>query len=218
MSILTVSSLLCALVAVIFACKLLWRFDWVAAWFRGCFGLALFIIAALLALAVKDLTSYHPFDETKPLGVISLLKLDEQHYRANLSLAHSERELIFNLRGDQWLMEAKMLRYQGVFEALGLQPLYRLSRISGRFYSLEQERLSDKTEYELALSHQSVDLWYWFNNKLDAYFPLFTANYSTPVYLPMMDGAMYQIGLSSTGLIASPINSVAEEAVRDWQI
>ena len=37
-----------------------------------------------------------------------------------------------------------------------------------------------------------------------------------PTYLPMADGALYDIKVSPTGLVARPLNQAARDAVGSW--
>jgi hypothetical protein len=40
--------------------------------------------------------------------------------------------------------------------------------------------------------------------------------YGSATYLPMSDGALYEIKVSQSGLVARPMNQAAREAVSGW--
>jgi hypothetical protein len=42
------------------------------------------------------------------------------------------------------------------------------------------------------------------------------AYYGTATYLPMADGARFEVTLSRTALLARPVNDAARQAVGDW--
>jgi hypothetical protein len=42
------------------------------------------------------------------------------------------------------------------------------------------------------------------------------ALYGSATYLPMVDGALYEIKVSQSGLLARPLNQAAREAVGSW--
>jgi len=42
------------------------------------------------------------------------------------------------------------------------------------------------------------------------------AHYGTATYLPMAHGAIFEVTMTRTGLIARPVNEAAREAVGDW--
>jgi hypothetical protein len=46
--------------------------------------------------------------------------------------------------------------------------------------------------------------------------PWFDALYGSATYLPMADGALYDIRVSPTGLVARPLNQAARDAVGTW--
>src|SRR5690625_7570671 len=54
----------------------------------------------------------------------------------------------FDLRGDQWQLDARIIKWQGFVAAMGVKPGYRLDRISGRYYTLEDERSAERTRSE----------------------------------------------------------------------
>src|SRR5690625_5714508 len=53
----------------------------------------------------------------------------------------------FDLRGDQWQLDARIIKWQGFVAAMGVKPGYRLDRISGRYYTLEDERSARSEEH-----------------------------------------------------------------------
>ena len=43
-----------------------------------------------------------------------------------------------------------------------------------------------------------------------------SARYGSAVYLPMADGAIYEVGLGASGLLARPENAAAATAIERW--
>jgi hypothetical protein len=60
-----------------------------------------------------------------------------------------------------------------------------------------------------------VDVWKIFHSN-PGWVPVVDAVYGSATYLPMKDGALFEISLSNTGLVARPINEVAREAVAEF--
>jgi len=114
------------------------------------------------------------------------------------------------------------LTWKTPLAALGLQPGYRLDRLSGRYYSLEDERNKQRTVYDL--SHAAnplvlgleLDVWRWLKNS-DLLLAIVDASYSSATYLPMADGAEFSVTLGASGLVARPLNGAAKAAVSQWQ-
>lgn len=209
-------SLLLAVVAFYFGARILGRFKWILGWLRGMAGLALIAIAVFLALAGLDLLSYKQILKDKPLLTISFEKQEEQVFQATLLFIESNEEQSFEVQGDQWQVDARIIRWKGFFQMLGAKPGYRLDRLSGRYYSLEDERRKKRSAHELSTSKTGLDMWALVHEN-SGFVPLLDAVYGSATYLPMEDGAIYQISLSASGLVATPMNAIAEKAISRWR-
>lgn len=208
--------ILLALVCLYFAGRFLASKSWIMGWIRGSIGLAFVLLAVIFVLVVKDFFTYEKLLEEQTLATLSIEKLGKQHYRANVEFIQDGRQETYDLRGDLWQMDAKIIRWLGFFRAVGAKPGYRLDRISGRYYSLEDEHRFDRTVHSLQEPALGLDVWKWLHNG-GKFVPWVEAVYGSATYLPLVDGGIYQVSLSSTGLTASPVNAVAEKAVAgDW--
>ncbi|MDN3639695.1 cation/multidrug efflux pump [Simiduia curdlanivorans] len=204
------------LVAVYFAIKLLSNTGWLLGWLKGMVGLALFAIAALFVLVAFDLLGYKHVLNDKPIATLSFERLGPQSYRAIL-VESDGVESRFDLSGDQWQLDARIIRWSSLVAAWGVKPAYRLDRLAGRYYSLEKERQNTRTVYSLidTETDSSVDVWPVLQAS-SAWLPI-DAQYGSATYLPMDDGALYSISLSYAGLVSKPLNERAEAAVKRWQ-
>ena len=121
---------------------------------------------------------------------------------------------LLSLRGDEWQLDARIVTWKPPATILGLDPVYQLERLSGRYSSVDRERNEARTVHSLA-EERPLDLWSTVRR-----FPRLTpgvdAYYGTATYLPMADGARFRITMSRDALIARPINDIARDAVGDW--
>lgn len=209
-------TLLLSLVAVYMGLKFIGRGGWILAWLRGTAGLALIAMAVLLVLIALDMFSYKQVLNDKVLGTISFSRVENQHYKANLTLIHAGTEKEYELYGDQWQVDARLISWTGFFKMMGAKPGYRLDRLSGRYYSLEDEYRKQRSVHQLDGSDYGVDFWSWVNASGN-HVPLVDAVYGSATFLPMEEGAFYEISLTSSGLIAKPMNDVAEQAISRWK-
>jgi hypothetical protein len=92
---------------------------------------------------------------------------------------------------------------------------YRLERISGRYLLLDDERTKQRSIYPLSSSAIGVDIWQWLQSMNSD--SLVDARYGNSTFLPMVDGGQYQISVSSSGLLARPLNQPARDAVDQWR-
>lgn len=202
-----------ALLIVLLASRFLLRSGWFLGWLRGMSGLLLVVLALVSGLLAWDVFSYQQLLNEKTIATISFEQLGNQHYRAVLVDSKGAEER-FELRGDQWQLDARLLKWKGFVAAWGVTPGYRLDRLSGRYYSLEKERNSERTVYELHASRADVDVWYWL--KL-IQLPMLDALYGSATFVPMSDGALFEVSLANSGLIARPLNERAQSAIERWR-
>jgi hypothetical protein len=118
------------------------------------------------------------------------------------------------IRGDEWQLDARVLTWKPPATILGLDPVYQLERLSGRYSNIERERSAPRTVHSLA-EERPLDFWN-LAREYPRYTPGIDAFYGTATYLPLADGARFQVTLSRDALIARPANEQAREAVGDW--
>ncbi|MDX5372546.1 MAG: hypothetical protein LPK18_08950 [Pseudomonadaceae bacterium] len=204
---------LLALLALFVAARILFAPGWLLAWLRGTLGLAFLALAGLVGVVAYDLRSYDAQVQDKPLVTLSFSADGEQRYRVHLLEGGEEREVL--LEGDLWQLDARLLGWKGLAELIGLQPGYRLERLSGRFLAIEQQQNARHARVQLAQSPYGIDLWRWLRLAQRDLF-LFDPQAARVTYLPIADGAVFSVSLTPAGLLAKPMNQVAEQALKDW--
>jgi len=203
-----------AIVAALGALRLLIG-SWLLGWLRGTAGIALTVGAVAIAAAAWDLRGYQQLLAAKPIGTLAFNKLEEQRFSVAL-IDTAGVEHRYELNGDMWQLDVRMLRWTDALASLGLKPGYRLDRLSGRYLALEDEQKLPRTVIGLSSDKPLLDVWQLLRRS-GRYFSLLAADYGSAAYLPMADGALYSVGLGNSGLIATPLNERAKSAVEHWQ-
>ncbi len=204
-----------AFVVILLAAKILFRGHWFLSWLKGMAGLCLVVVAVFLTLAALDFYSYKTALKEQPIATLSFSRLGTQLYKVSLVQADGI-EQSYELKGDLWQLDARILKWNSMMNTLGVNTGYRLDRLSGRYYSLEEETNAERTVYELASTKNNLDIWQLINqagNQLG----FVDARYGSATYLPMHDGALFTVMLTHNGLLARPINDRAREVVQAWQ-
>jgi hypothetical protein len=168
--------------------------------------------AASIMLAL----SYYGYDRLVDEHLVGSIKFSEsapEDFVARVMLP-GKQDQIFGLFGNEWQMDARVVVWKPPATLLGLDPIYQLDRISGRYSDLEEEKARQRTVHALSEPSQ-VDVWR-FARKYPRLMPGVDAQYGTATYLPMADGAIYEVSMTRTGLIARPVNDEARDAVGDW--
>lgn len=208
---LPLACLLLSLLLLFLGLRLMGRCQWVLAWARG-MGVILLVGAAVtVGVFGYDLLSYQEGAYDEGIGNLSFEQTGTQSFEAVL-VDHRGMETRYELQGDQWQLDARILKWGNGIPA---KPLYRLDRIGGRYMSLEDERNMPKTVHSLAPESLYVDAWQAVRTN-SLLFPFIDAVYGTATYLPMADGAIYSISLGPHGLIGRPLNEAATVAMGDW--
>lgn len=119
------------------------------------------------------------------------------------------------LRGDEWQMDARVVNWKPPATLLGLDPIYQLERLSGRYSNIDDELSEQRTVHALS-EELTLDVWR-VARRFPVLLPGVDAYYGTATYLPMADGARFEVTLTRTALIARPVNDAARDAVGNWR-
>ena len=172
------------------------------AWLAG----LVLVAAALAFLAIaSNLHTYSRLTYEQPIATLEFERISEQRYRATLTRRPSGETSELSLAGDDWQLDARVLKWRGWATLLGLDARYRLERISGRYRDIEQERHASRSVYELGEA-RGIDLWALAQAQ-PRWLPFVDAIYGSAAYLPMADGARYEVSLGQAGLIARQTRS-----------
>jgi hypothetical protein len=197
------------------ACQRLFRARFLAAGGSALMGFLLLAIAGLLFVVSLNLHTYARLTHEKPVAEIVFEARGPQRYRATLAQVPSGEMQMFVLAGDEWQLDARVLKWKGWANLLGLNAQYRLERVSGRYRDVEQERKDERTVYALS-ENPGVDLW-TLSADYPRWLPFVDAVYGSATYLPMADGARYEVSITQSGLMARPLNDAAETAAASWK-
>jgi hypothetical protein len=195
---------------LVLACQRLLRARFLAATGSALTGFLLLACAALFFVVSLNLHTYARLTYEQPIAEIVFEGRAPQSYRATLTRMPGGEMQIFMLAGDEWQLDARVLKWKGWANLLGLDAQYRLERVGGRYRDIEQERHAERTVYSLS-ENPGVDLWEM-STKYPRWLPFVDAIYGSATYMPMSEGARYQVSLTQSGLIARPMNSQAELA------
>jgi len=180
---------------------------------HGLTALLLIALSVCAALLVMNLRTYQRLTAEQAAGEIQFSRVGERQFNAVLTYPNGERAN-FALGGDEWQVDARVLKWHALANMLGFDTAYRLDRVGGRYTRIEDERTQARTVYALN-PPQRIDPWDWLH-RYHSWVPWMDALYGSATFLPMADGALFEIKVSQSGLIARPLNQAAREAVGSW--
>jgi hypothetical protein len=179
----------------------------------GISALTLFALAGCALLISANLRTYQRLTTEQPAGELELSRVGGHQYSAILTYPSGESAVFF-LRGDEWQIDARLLKWTAIANLAGFDTVYRLERISGRYSAIEDERNQPRTVYDLNPPGR-IDLWDAIH-RYHSWLPWFDALYGSATYLPMADKARYEIKVSQSGLVARPLNDAARNVIGSW--
>ena len=195
----------------------------------GVFLSATFLIFMLFVLsAVSFFLSY--LNLTSEQQVIELIFIqttdNPKNYEVILNTSE-EKPKKETLDGDDWEISARVVKLRYYINAFGIKPRYCLERLSSRYESIAQAQTIPPSVVDLNCPPQkyrhSSGIISYMMRKWDALsdaafeFFIYDTTYGSATYLPMADGAVYRVFLSSTGLLARPANAVAKKSIEHWR-
>jgi hypothetical protein len=173
---------------------------------RG-FALVLLVMALGLVGLGWLLRQYAWLLEDVPVATLSLVQEAPQRYRASFTPAGGV-PTDFVLLGDEWQLDARVIRWTLPGQLAGLPPVYRFERLSGRYGDPKQDLAAQRSVHDL---RQDWDFWE-FRQRWLADLPIADARWGSAAYLPMIDGARYEVFISPRGgLVAKPADAATEQ-------
>src|SRR5438105_5986555 len=124
----------CALAGLLFmrlAVRRVRRRRYAACTVHGLSSLVFFLAAAGVALLGFDLVTYSRLTHEQPALDARFVRIGPQQFDALLTYPSGESQL-FSLQGDEWQVDARILKWRAIGNVLGFDTAYRLERIGGR--------------------------------------------------------------------------------------
>ena len=176
-------------------------------------GLVATVLGGASILLAFSYYGYGRLVDEQVVGKIEFSRSAPGEFTARLMI-DGEPDRLLELRGDEWQIDARVVLWKPPVTLLGLDPIYQLDRLSGRYSDIDDEMKEQRTVYALT-EELTLDVW-----RVARQFPRLVpgvdAYYGTATYVPMADGARFEVTLSRDALIARPVNEAAREAVGDW--
>ncbi len=198
------------IILLIIAARALFAKGWFLKWIRGTFGFSALILTVLACILALDLLSYFKSKDGEVLATLKFNQIQEQEFEAEL-VDVTGASNVYRLLGDQWQLDVRLIHLQGLLSSK--LPSYKLDRLSGRYLSLEQEKSSERSVYGF-VKENYIDTWPWLVNQ--KWLSIIQVKNGSAAFMPMSDGAIYEVKLSHKGLVALPVNEQARVAVDSW--
>jgi hypothetical protein len=159
----------------------------------------LLVVLNGLTLGIGALT-YNRLADEAMVAQLRFEQLGDQHYRVHLisldvpGVGHS-----YEIRGDQWQLDAEFMKIKPWANILGVDALYRLDRLQGRYRDINQQNASVLVAYELSPRQGNwlsrfMGSWDWLVLVADA-------EYGSATYASIETDKIYSVYRTQSGLI-----------------
>jgi hypothetical protein len=172
------------------------------------------LVGVAAGLVATNLVTYARLSHEQEAARVTTRKLGEREFTVSVQ-ARGAPPRQFQVLGDEWQIDARVLKWRALGTLLGFDTVYRLERLSGRYGDVESERSAPRSVYELA-PDPGVDFWS-VARRYPRYLPFADALYGSAAFVPMAEGAEYVVTVSASGLVVRPANDAARQAVGGWK-
>ena len=122
------------------------------------------IIFALLSyifmLFYVGLKGYENFTYNKPVFFIECPIKSEEYFELKFVPLEDKDGAVkyYRIKGQQFVIEGHIIKWENFFVVLGMKPLYRVTRLTGRYISVDDEKQKERSVYEIA---EETMAWRW---------------------------------------------------------
>jgi hypothetical protein len=159
----------------------------------------LFVSLVLAFLVLGNLYTYKRLTAEKPIAQLTFTPVSNQEFDAALRLGNFCEENIYRVYGDEWRIDSQFLKWKSWATLFGLNAMYRIDRLSGRYININDETTKLHSAHELKTS-STLDLAKVaerYKNK----FPPVDIVYGSSAYEKMQVNTLYTVFVTQSGIL-----------------
>jgi len=173
---------------------------------RKLFGLLIFsFITVSLSFLLLGIQGYQMLTSEILVAKVSIIPKSRQHFVAVVQF-EDKPEQFFQLAGDEVMFEANVLKWKSWSTILGLKTAYRLDRIRGRYYKIEDEKNKPLTLYSL-VEGDGLNIAEWRENYQHLSF-LLDVEHGSASFASAEGKKTFELMMTTSGLLLRPITEL----------
>jgi len=161
-------------------------------------ALVFLAVAATCGAIALGVQGYRALTHEDVAAVVRTQPLGLNRFQAQFRFPDGH-EASYTLAGDELYVDAHILKWQPWANILGLNTVYELDRVAGRYRDLAQEQRQPRTVFSLA-PERRVDL-FSLRQRYALLSPLLDAEYGSATFADADIPAQYEVRVSTTGLL-----------------
>lgn len=182
-------------------------------------GTVLGLAAFAVGLIVLNTQNYARLAYERPVAEVIVAATDPAKSLYRVEVRRLDRSRLVSdctMAGDEWLLSARVQKWQPWLNVLGLDSTYALDQIANKYASAERGNGRTIQACDLAGPAPAVNkvMPSWLTNWLMARSLAEQHRFGSAVFMPMTDGAIYRVTMTQSGLNAEAVNPIARQAVQ----
>jgi hypothetical protein len=165
---------------------------------RTLLGLLLLALGALSGTIAVGMQGYRALTREDVAAHIFVNPAGPQRFTALFRFPDG-RTASYDLAGDEFYVDAHILKWHPYANWAGLHTAYELDRVTGRYHALQDERAAPRTVHALG-RERPVDL-FALRRRYTFFAPLLDAEYGSATFVAVNRPAELELRVSTTGLL-----------------
>ena len=174
------------------------------------FTATLFVLAGFSLLLLSNLYTFHRLTDESPIAELRFAGSGPGEYQATIAYGDFCTPEHYTLHGDQWRLDAMFLKWRAWANLLGMDSMYRIERLGGRYRNVDDENASMPRTY--ALHEDSVIDVAGIMADYEGRFSPVDTLYGSSVYAEMDPAYVYQVYRAQSGLLVRRVVADGSEA------
>jgi len=168
------------------------------------FAFLMLALSLLFGVITISIQGYNSFTREELAAYVEIIPLQQQSFTARIILPDGE-EKQYVLEGDEFYIDAHILKWKSIANLLGIHTLYELDRVSGRYTGIEDETNKKRTVYSLG-EKRMIDIF-----KMRLQYPflsfLVDAEYGSASFVAVKKQRKLNVMVSTTGLLIRDVEN-----------
>lgn len=152
-----------------------------------------------VALVGWNLHTFHRLTNEAPIAQLRFVQMAPQQFSVALRTGDFCDARHFQLDGDQWRLDARFLKWKPAANLFGLDAMYRIERLGGRYSNINAANTRKSVAYEIG-EKPGIDLTDHLDEKWMSWSPVDTL-FGSSVYESIDPAYEYVVFRSQSGLL-----------------
>lgn len=159
----------------------------------------LLAVGLVALLVVSNIYTFYRLSDEAPIAELTFVATAPGQYQATISYGDFCEAEQYLLYGNQWRLDARFLKWHSWANLFGLDAMYRVERLGGRYRDVDDENARQLVAYQLYTAPR-IDLAAILKD-YDGFFSPVDTLYGSSVYEDMDTNFRYRVYRSQSGLL-----------------